>query len=181
MHETHSGCTKNLSAAEKAVCFSAVHGPANHRYNLAYNPTEYKAKDKAQNKTVNHLCPFCHIDASCTVLDGNRSAGKSRNQAVALTGGNPKIRRAHAIHHNREQRRTQGNQRFMGIAAEIHHIADSRSHRTVDLGHNQHPQKIKGGAHKYSVPNAHTACCHTGGDGIGGVCPPIHKNNAQGK
>lgn len=73
----------------------------------------------------------------------------------------------------------QGDQRLMGISTEIHHIADGRGHRAVDVGHDQYAQKVKQGAEPDSRPDPHAVRTNAGGDGVGGVGPAVDKDDAQ--
>ena len=55
------------------------------------------------------------------------------------------------MRHNGNHRRAQGNQRFVRIAAEIHHAIDRIGDGSVDHGHHQHAEKIKTAAIKIAA------------------------------
>src|SRR5699024_6307369 len=109
---------------------------------FTYDPPCHKAKNKTQYKTIEYFYPFTSIDTAGSVLNRDRSSGKSGNQAVALTRRDPEHRCRHTVYNNRKQCCTQSDQRIVCICSKIHNITDRRSDGTVDLRHNKYAEEI---------------------------------------
>ena len=154
MHEAHGRGSGDLGKAEEPVGPAPVHVPADEGDDLTYHPAGAEAQHQAQHKAVKDLDPLGPVDASGAVLDGDGRSRKTGDEAVALAGGDPENGRPHAVYDNGEQGRAEGDQRVLGAVSEVHHIADGGGHGAVDLGHDEHAQEIKKGAHDDGVSGA---------------------------
>ena len=164
---------------EEAVGLAAVHVGADNGQQLADDPAAQEAEQQAHEQAVDDLDPFIHVNSADSILNSDGGAGQAGDQAVALAGGNPEIRGAHAIYHNGKKRRAERNQCLLRIAAEINHVADGGGHGAVDVCHDQHAEKIKDRAGQNRRPRVHASGRDAGGDGIGRIGPPIDKNDAK--
>ena len=179
MHEAHGGGAEDLRVAEKAVGPPPVQPGAYDGEQLADQPAGPEAQQQAHHKAVQDLDPLGPVDAGQAVVDGNGRAGQPGDQAVAFGCGDAEVGRPHAVHHDGEQRRTQRDEGFLGVAAEIHHVGDGGGDRRIDVGHDQHAEEVEPGAEQDGRPHPHTAGADAGGDGVGGVGPAVDKDDPQ--
>ena len=67
----------------------------------------------------------------------------------------------------------------MGVAAEVHHIADGGGYRAVDVGHDEHTQEVEHRAGQDGCPDVDAPGGDASGDGVGGIRPSVDENDAQ--
>ena len=107
------------------------------------------------------------------------SSRQACDQAVALTRRDTEYRGSHTVHNNGKQCGAQSDQRFIRLAAEIHHVADGGRHRAVDLRHHEHAEKIKHRTHHDRCPDFQAPGRDACGDRIRRVGPAVYKYNSQ--
>ena len=179
VHEAHGGGAEDLARLEEAVGLMPVHPGADNRNQLADHPPGQEAQGQAQKQAVDDLDPLVRVDPVQAAVDGDGRAGEAGNQTVALTGGDAEVGGPHAVHHDGEQSRAQGDLRLVGIASKVHHVADGGGHRAVDVGHDEHAQEVEDGAGNNGLPGPQAAGGDAGGNGVGRVGPAIDEDDPR--
>lgn len=178
MHKRHGGAAENLRSLEEACGFSPVGLSEDRLGELGEEKAAAKAEDGGKHESVDYLDPFAAVDAVEIAVKSDGSAGKTGNQRMAFTRGDPKVPRERRPNDDGEKRGAERGRRLLAVSVEIDHIFDGHGYRGVEERHDENAEEIEYGGHEDRPHWRHRPRGNTGRNGVWRVRPAVDKDDA---
>ena len=118
------------------------------------------------------------VDAAGTA-EGDGSAGKAGDEAVALRGRDAKTRCRGAVDDDGEERCAQAGKCHGTVSAKVDDMRDGVGDAGIKVRHDEHAQEVERGAHEDGGAGGHATRGDAGRDGVGRVGPSVDENGAE--
>ena len=152
VHECHCRATRNLRLGKKTVAPRSVTPPEQKGDQFRHPEPQTEAQHGGEKQSPQDFLPLSPIHARKVAVYRNRRARQTRNQRVALAGGDSEVPRRRCPYDDCRHRRAKRDQRLVRVPAEIHHAVNGHRHRRVDGGHHQNAEKVADRRHDNGFP-----------------------------
>ena len=112
-------------------------------------------------------------------MQGDSTARKTRDERVALTGGDAEHKRQRCPGDDGKHGGREGDDGLVGVLTEVYHVGDGLGDLGAEQRHNVDTEEVEYGGHDDGGACRHTTGDDASGDGVGRVRPAVDQNDAQ--
>ena len=179
VHERRARRRDHLTLIEKGVGFAVIRPAADFLDELCHRPAQKEADGEGKDQPEQHFRPFRAVHAVEIAVHGDGGTGQPRDEGVAFAGGNAERPGEHRPDDDGEHRRAEGDERFVRVGTEVHHVIDGLRDLRGDQRHDEHAEKVENRRHGDRHTGTHRAGRDAGRDGVGRVRPAVDEYDAE--